>query len=88
MLAHNGVIFAERHLFSDVARVFLGHVKEACVSSADQLDLDRGWLRHGPFLLFKKFRKKLRRKTAALFTEAGQCGFVGAKSSPYAAMRH
>ena len=62
MLAHNGVIFAERHLFGDVARIFLGHVKEARVSGAEQLDLDRGWLRHGPFLLFKKFRKKLRRK--------------------------
>ena len=62
MLAHYGVIFAERHLFSDVARVFLGHVEEARVSGADQLDLDRGWLRHGPFLLFKKFRKKTARK--------------------------
>ena len=57
MLAHNGVIFAERHLFGDVARVFLGHVEEARVSGAEQLDLDRGWLRHGPFLLFKNFAK-------------------------------
>jgi hypothetical protein len=53
MLAHDGVIFAERHFFRDVARIFLGHVEEARVSGAEQLDLDRGWLRHGPFLLFK-----------------------------------
>ena len=53
MLAHDGVIFAERHLFRDVARIFLGHVEEARVSGAEQLDLDSGWLRHGPFLLFK-----------------------------------
>jgi hypothetical protein len=57
MLAHDGVIFAERHLFGDVARIFLGHVEEARVSGAEQLDLDRGWLRHGPFLLFKNFAK-------------------------------
>ena len=50
MLAHDGVVFAERHLFGDVARVFLGHIEKAGVSGADQLDLDRGWLRHGPFL--------------------------------------
>jgi hypothetical protein len=53
MLTHDGIIFAERHLFSDVARIFLGHIEKARVSSAEQLDLDRGWLRHGPFLLFK-----------------------------------
>ena len=53
MLAHDGVIFTERHLFGDVAWIFLGHVEEARVSGAEQLDLDRGWLRHGPFLLFK-----------------------------------
>jgi len=29
----------------------------------------------------QKFRKKLRRKFAALFTDARLCGFVGAKSS-------
>ena len=81
MLTHDGVIFAERHLFSDVARIFLGHVEKARVSGAEQLDLDRGWLRHGPFLLFKKFRKKLRSKKAALFTDGGQCGFAGLKSS-------
>jgi len=57
MLAHDGVIFAERHLFGDVARIFLGHVEKARVSGAEQLDLDRGWLRHGPFLLFKNFAK-------------------------------
>ena len=57
MLAHDGVIFAERHLFGDVARIFLGHVKEARISGAEQLDLDRGWLRHGPFLCSKNTEK-------------------------------
>ena len=52
MLAHDGVVFAECHLFGDVARVFLGHIEKACVSSTDQFDFDRGWLRHGPFLQF------------------------------------
>ena len=53
MLAHDGVVFAECHLFGDVARILLGHIETACVSSADQLDFDRGWLRHGPFLQFE-----------------------------------
>ena len=52
MLAHDGIVFAERHFFGDVARVFLGHIEKAGVSSTDQLDFDRGWLRHGPFLQF------------------------------------
>ena len=52
MLAHDGIVFSERHLFGDVARVFLGHIEKAGVSGADELDLDRGWLRHGPFLQF------------------------------------
>jgi len=80
MLAHDGIIFAERHLFGDVARIFLGHVEKARVSGAEQLDLDRGWLRHGPFLLFKNFEKTAQKK-AALFTDGGQCGFAGLKSS-------
>ena len=81
MLAHDGIIFAERHLFGDVPWIFLGHVEKARVSGAEQLDLDRGWLRHGPFLLFKKSCKKLRSKKAALFTHGGPCGFAGLKSS-------
>ena len=66
MLAHDGVIFAERHLFGDVARIFLGHVKEARVSGAEQLDLDRGWLRHGPFLCSKKPKKTAQVETCAV----------------------
>jgi hypothetical protein len=31
--------------------------------------------------LFKKFCKKLRKKSLALFTDGGQCGFAGLKSS-------
>ncbi len=82
MLAHDGIIFAERHLFGDVARVFLGHVEEARVSGAEQLDLDRGWLRHGPFLLFKKFRKKLRSKTGRAVHRGGPMRIRGAKVKP------
>ena len=63
MLTHNGIIFAERHLFGDVARVLLGDIEKASVSSAEQLDLDRGWLRHGPFL-----RVRISLKTAAAMT--------------------
>ena len=82
MLAHDGIVFAERHLFGDVARVFLGHVEEARVSGAEQLDLDRGWLRHGPFLLFKKFRKKLRGKTGRAVHMGGPMRIRGAKVKP------
>ena len=82
MLAHDRVIFAERHLFGDVARVCLGHVEEARVSGAEQLDLDRGWLRHGPFLLFKKFRKKLRGKTGRAVHMGGPMRIRGAKVKP------
>jgi hypothetical protein len=53
MLAHDGVVFAERHLFRGIARVFLGYIVKASVSGADQFDFDSGWLRHGPFLLFE-----------------------------------
>ena len=81
MLAHDWVVFAERHLFGDVARVFLGHIEKAGVSGADELDLDRGWLRHGPFLLFKNFAKNCADKITARFTDAGQCGFASIKSS-------
>ena len=52
MLAHDGVVFAERHLFGYIARILLGHIEKAGVSGTDELDFDRGWLRHGPFLQF------------------------------------
>ena len=52
MLAHDGIIFAHHHFFGGVraTRVLFGGVVKAGVSGADELDLDRGWLRHGPFL--------------------------------------
>jgi hypothetical protein len=48
MLAHDGIILAHHHLFGSVraARVFLGGVVKAGVSSADELDLDRDRLCH------------------------------------------
>jgi hypothetical protein len=59
MLAHDRVIFTERHFFRGIARVFLGCIEKASVSSAEQFDFDSGWLRHGPFLFFemRKIRK-------------------------------
>jgi hypothetical protein len=46
VLARDGVIFAEGHLLGDVPRILLGHVEEAGVGGADELDLDRGRLGH------------------------------------------
>ena len=60
MLAHDGIVFAEGHFFCGVARVFLGDVKKAGVSCAEQLDFDSGWLRHDPFLQFEIDYKKQR----------------------------
>src|SRR3546814_2924250 len=48
MLAHDRVIFAERQLLGLGARVLLGHIEEAGVSRADELDLDGGRLGHCP----------------------------------------
>jgi hypothetical protein len=50
MLARDGIIFAKRQLFRLVARIFLGDIEKAGVSSADQFDFHSGWLRHGLFL--------------------------------------
>src|SRR3546814_4593426 len=46
VLAHDRVIFAERQLFGQRARVFLGHIEKAGIGSADELDLDCGRLGH------------------------------------------
>src|SRR3546814_12523902 len=48
MLAHDRVLFAERQLLGLGARVLLGHIEEAGVSRADELDLDAGRLAHCP----------------------------------------
>jgi hypothetical protein len=48
MLAHDGIIFAERQLFGLRARIFLGDVEKASVRRAGELDLDGGWLSHCP----------------------------------------
>jgi hypothetical protein len=45
MLAHDGVVFAEGHFFRGIARIFLGYIEKASVSSAEQFDFDSGWLR-------------------------------------------
>ena len=37
MLAHNGIIFAERQLFSLRARIFLGDIEKASVRRAGEL---------------------------------------------------
>ena len=46
VLAHDGIIFAHRHLFGLVARILLGYVEEASVSGADETDFDGGRLCH------------------------------------------
>src|SRR3546814_15822578 len=48
MRAHDRVIFEERQLLGLGARVLLGHIEEAGVSRADELDLDGGRLGHCP----------------------------------------
>src|SRR4051794_5916200 len=46
VLARARVVFAEGHLLGGVARILLGHVEEAGVGGAVELDLDRGRLGH------------------------------------------
>src|SRR5437868_177125 len=62
VLAHFRVVFAEGHLLGDVPRILLGHVEEAGVGGADELDLDRGRLGHdGPLLNLEKRKRRNRR---------------------------
>src|SRR5689334_5712262 len=42
VLARHRVVLPEGHLLGDVPRVLLGHVIEARIGGADELDLDRG----------------------------------------------
>jgi hypothetical protein len=56
MLARDGIIFAERHLFRLIPGVFLRYIEEAGVSAADETDFDGGWLRHGLFLRFESLK--------------------------------
>ena len=46
VLARDRVVLAERHLLGLVARVLLGHIEEARVGGADELDLDGCRLGH------------------------------------------
>src|SRR5690242_1461417 len=64
VLARDGVIFAEAHLLGDVPRVLLGHVEEAGVGGADELDLDRGRFGHDGRLLNLEKRKRRNRRPA------------------------
>jgi hypothetical protein len=47
MLAYNGVILAELHLFSGIAGVLFGDVVEPGISGADQFDKYGARLCHG-----------------------------------------
>src|SRR5688572_3110705 len=47
MLAHDRVVLAHGHLLGLVARVLFGHIEEAGVGGADELDLDGCRLGHG-----------------------------------------
>src|SRR3954469_23957776 len=64
VLARDRVVFAEGHLLGDVPRILLGHVEEAGVGGADELDLDRGRLGHDSLseLLMAKKRKRRNRR--------------------------
>src|ERR1700712_4078663 len=57
VLAHDRVVFLEGHLLGDVPRILLGHVEEAGVGGADELDLDRGRLGHDSLSKCKVSRK-------------------------------
>ena len=46
MLAHNWIIFHEREFLGFGARIFLGHIEKACVSSRCQLYLDHVTFSH------------------------------------------
>src|SRR4249920_1086619 len=61
VLAHDRVIFAEGHLLGDVPRILLGHVEEAGVGGADELDLDRGRLGHDSLSEIDRDEKRKRR---------------------------
>src|SRR5215210_7716582 len=61
VLAHLRVVFAEGHLLGDVPRILLGHVVEARVGGADELDLDRGRLGHDSLSKWMWYEKIKRR---------------------------
>src|SRR3954466_12751328 len=81
VLARDGIVFAEGHLLGDVPRILLGHVEEAGVGGADELDLDRGRLGHDSLSQFE-MAKKESGETAALFRAAS------APRSPFCQDRH
>ena len=81
MLARDGIIFAERHLFRLIPGVFLGYIEEAGVSAADETDFDGGWLRQGLFLRFEALKRK---RTARCRPKlARYCDGPGQKSTPH-----
>lgn len=51
MLAHDGIIFAERQLFGLGPRILLRDIEEARIGRAHELDLDSGRLGHDPINL-------------------------------------
>lgn len=48
MLARDGVVLSNHHLFRHRSGILLGHVEMPRVSGRIQTDLDRRRLRHGP----------------------------------------
>ena len=55
MLADNRIVFTERHLFRQIARVFLCDIVVPGASGADELDLDAGTLQSEPQLVSTRF---------------------------------
>src|SRR5882757_1600319 len=66
MLAHDGIILLEAELLGLGARVLLGHIEEAGVGRADELDLDGGRLCHDPKFP-NRLKKQKRRPAPPLF---------------------
>src|SRR3954470_22680052 len=76
VLARDRVVFAEGHLLGDVPRILLGHVEEAGVGGADELDLDRGRLGHDS-LSKRGFRTKNKSGVPAAHMRAALCIVAG-----------
>src|SRR5437016_14559028 len=70
VLAHLRVVLLEAQLFGLGARILLGHVEEARVGAADELDLDGCRLGHGSIPIGKKKSGRGRLKSRRPMTKA------------------
>ena len=80
VLAHDGVVLAEAHLFSLVAGILLGDIEEAGIRSRNQTDLDGSWLCHDEFLKTCARKKQSGRRVSTPPVKGGHCDRVITKS--------